>query len=224
MNKKIITWTDSIVEVLIKIGKPAHLSEIYREVRSLRDQNNLSWPQTAEASIRGSLERKSSDMISWDGSDDLFGNSDKGGGIWYLRGLEILQEKKLTITESKSLINARVGQGEYRKKLLKLWNNSCSVSKINNEKILIAGHIKPWRDSNNSERLDPYNGFLLLPNIDKLFDKGLITFNLTGEIIISKYINKEQYDLLGINQKTKIVLFDQNKKYLSFHMDNIFNN
>ena len=31
-----------------------------------------------------------------------------------------------------------------------------------------TSHIKPWRDADNQERLDAYNGLLLLPNYDKL--------------------------------------------------------
>ena len=48
------------------------------------------------------------------------------------------------------------------------------MSGITSTWILIASHIKPWRVSNNNERLDVYNGLLLLPNLDKLFDKGYI--------------------------------------------------
>ena len=54
--------------------------------------------------------------------------------------------------------------------------------------LLVASHIKPWRDADNIERLDQYNGFLLLPNLDKVFDLGFITFRATGEIIVSKQI------------------------------------
>ena len=77
-------------------------------------------------------------------------------------------------------------------------------------------------DSNNIERLDPYNGFLLLPNLDKLFDSGFITFKNSGEIIISDDIKQEQFNVLGITKQTKVKLFEQNKKYLDFHRVEIF--
>tara|TARA_Y100001936_G_scaffold226829_1_gene246572 strand:- start:52 stop:744 length:693 start_codon:yes stop_codon:yes gene_type:complete len=226
MNKQEkITWVDTIIKALVNLAKPSHLSEIYDEVKTIRESNNLSWPKNYKASVRGALERKSSDMDSWDRNDNFFGNSDKGKGIWYLRGNLNLEElRNISTTEVKSLVNARVGQGNYRKELLKIWNNSCSISRINNKKILIAGHIKPWRDSDNFERLDPYNGFLLLPNLDKLFDRGLISFKNTGEIIISDEIKQEHFDALGISKETKIKLFEQNKKYLDFHRENIFKN
>ncbi|MBD33740.1 MAG: hypothetical protein CL892_04795 [Dehalococcoidia bacterium] len=225
MNKQEkITWVDTIIEALVNLAKPSHLSEIYDEVKTIRESNNLSWPKYYKASVRGALERKSSDMLSWDGNDDLFGNSEKGKGIWYLKGGLNLEKDKNSTTEIISLVNARVGQGNYRKELMKIWNNSCSISRINNEKILIAGHIKPWRYSDNFERLDPYNGFLLLPNLDKLFDRGLISFKNTGEIIISDEIKEKHFDSLGISKETKIKLFEQNKEYLDFHRDIIFEN
>ena len=217
MNKQEkITWTDTIIEALVKLAKPSHRSEIYEEVRNIRKSKNLSWPPKSKQTIQRELQKK---------YDDLFGNSDKGKGIWYLRGNLNLEElKNISTTEVKSLVNARVGQGNYRKELLRIWNDSCSISRINNEKILIAGHIKPWSDSDNFERLDPYNGFLLLPNLDKLFDRGFISFKNTGEIIISDEIKQEHFDALGISKETKIKLFEQNKKYLDFHRENIFKN
>ena len=50
---------------------------------------------------------------------------------------------------------------------------------------LIASHVQPWRDSNNEERLDGENGLLLTPTVDHLFDKGFISFENTGQLIVS---------------------------------------
>ena len=224
MNKQEkITWVDTIVEALVKLAKPSHRSEIFEEVRKIRQSKNLSWPTNYIESIQAALQSKSRDSLRWDENDDFFGNSDKGKGIWYLKGNLSLEElKNISTTDVKTLVNARVGQGDYRKELLRIWNNSCSISGIKNEKILVAGHIKPWRDSDNFERLDPYNGFLLLPNLDKLFDSGFITFKNTGEIIISDEIKQEHFDALGITKQTKVKLFEQNKQYLDFHRCNIF--
>tara|TARA_Y100000590_G_C15420226_1_gene901097 strand:+ start:132 stop:824 length:693 start_codon:yes stop_codon:yes gene_type:complete len=222
MNKEEnIKWIDTIIESLIKLGKPSHLSEIYEEVKNIRLSKKMSWPVEAEATVRGRIYEKSSDSNYWNGIDDLFGKSE-AKGVWHLRGDLYFEEDKNSTTEIISLVNARVGQGKYRKELLKIWNNSCSISGIKNEKILLAGHIKPWKDSNNIERLDPYNGFLLLPNLDKLFDSGFITFKNSGEIIISDDIKQEQFNVLGITKQTKVKLFEQNKKYLDFHRVEIF--
>ena len=86
--------------------------------------------------------------------------------------------------------------------------------------MLIASHIKPWKDSTNTERLDVFNGLLLIPNLDKAFDSGLITFDNNGKIkISSKLVDPEK---LGIKTDQNILLDDQHKKYLKFHRENVY--
>ena len=90
--------------------------------------------------------------------------------------------------------------------------------------ILVASHIKPWNESSNEEKLDPYNGLLLLPNYDKLFDKHLISFDDDGRIIISPQIKKEEYKKLGISANDKLSnVFDKNKPYLKIHREKFYN-
>jgi len=127
-------------------------------------------------------------------------------------------------TQKKSLINSRLGQGKYRKDLKELWNESCSITKFNQIDIFIASHIKPWNVSTNEERLDKFNGFFLIPTLDKLFDRGYISFNENGNILISSDIEEESYDKLNINKNMKIDIFDENKKYLDYHRKEIFHN
>jgi hypothetical protein len=52
--------------------------------------------------------------------------------------------------------------------------------------VLRASHIKPWKKSSNDERLDPENGLLLLANIDILFEKGFVSFDDDGCMLVSK--------------------------------------
>ncbi|MBS4050496.1 MAG: HNH endonuclease, partial [Methylomonas sp.] len=85
---------------------------------------------------------------------------------------------------------------------------------------LIASHIKPWCKSSNSERIDPHNGFLLLPNLDKAFDLGFITFTDSGEICISSKFS--EYDVLGVSKAMKILIKEKNKPYLAYHQSNVF--
>ena len=70
---------------------------------------------------------------------------------------------------------ARKGQGIYRDKMLQECP-FCPITMINDERLLIASHIKPWAVSSDDEKLDPKNGFMLSPLYDKLFDRGLMTF------------------------------------------------
>ena len=132
---------------------------------------------------------------------------------------EINDSKQLSETEKKNLINSRIGQGDFRKNLINSWGG-CSVTKHKQIDILIASHIKPWKNSTNCERLDKYNGFLLIPNLDKLFDKGYISFDDEGKIMISNELNN--FEELGINKAMKIEIENEHKKYLVFHRDNIF--
>ncbi len=83
--------------------------------------------------------------------------------------------------------------------------------------LLIASHIKPWAESEPKEKLDVDNGFLMCPNHDKLFDKGYITFDDNGKIIISDKLIENDKELLNVDSRKHIELTEDNKKYLKFH-------
>ena len=83
----------------------------------------------------------------------------------------IRDDNSIAETEKEAIIRARIGQGLFRNRLLSYWAG-CSITGCKLTNILIASHIKPWRYSNNPERLDVFNGLLLTPNYDKLFDLG----------------------------------------------------
>ncbi len=122
-------------------------------------------------------------------------------------------------TESKNLVKCRIGQGNFREALINYWKG-CAVTKFDKIELLIASHIKPWSDSTNSERLDVFNGLLLTPNLDKLFDKGYISFDNSGYILISSELNN--YSLLGLKKEMAIDIKKEHKKYLEFHRNEIF--
>ena len=122
-------------------------------------------------------------------------------------------------TEKENLIKCRICQGKFRDQLIEYWNG-CSITGFKNINLLVASHIKPWRDSSNTERLDVYNGLLLTPNLDKLFDKGYISFNDNGEILISKDLI--DYKMLGVKKDMKVIIEERHKRYLEFHRTNIF--
>ncbi|MBP6430254.1 MAG: HNH endonuclease [Ferruginibacter sp.] len=135
---------------------------------------------------------------------------------------DVETDKSLSVTEKNAIILSRVGQGNYRKSLINYWESS-SINKYNRFDLLIASHIKPWKDSSNIERIDLYNGLLLPPNYDKLFDKGYISFNKKGNIEFSKFLNADDKFFLGINTDVKLIKTDKNHiKYLEYHIDSIF--
>ncbi len=132
---------------------------------------------------------------------------------------QIEQDKTLTTTEKSILVNTRVGQGQYRKDLIKYWGG-CSITGYQNPRFLIASHIKPWRSASNQERIDQHNGLLLLPNLDKAFDQGYISFTHQGRIQLSEQLETPQS--LGVDQDMRINLVAQHQDYLAYHREHIY--
>ena len=127
-------------------------------------------------------------------------------------------------TERSAIVKSRIGQGLFRKELIKKYNGCCIITGINEKKLLIASHIKPWAVCSNAERLSPENGLLLSPTFDKLFDCGLITFADTGKIIISSQLSNEVINKLHISSTDTFNLkatpdLEQN---LEYHRDVVF--
>jgi len=81
-------------------------------------------------------------------------------------------------TEREVLAKARIGQGKFRADLVAKWRKGevCALTGLAVPELLVASHIKPWRESSNEERLDPMNGLLLVAHADKLFDRFLLSF------------------------------------------------
>ena len=71
-------------------------------------------------------------------------------------------------TTRKALIDARLGQGQFRADVEKLWKSACAVTGRGIAAVLRASHIKPWSQSANKERLDPENGILLAVHIEMM--------------------------------------------------------
>lgn len=126
----------------------------------------------------------------------------------------------LSSTTKQEMLNVRIGQQRFRKLVLDMWSHKCAITSA--AQFITASHIKPWSVSDNSERLDPFNGLALSPVYDKAFDVGLISFDDEGKILISKRLAKDAV-LLGISGQERIrELNFLHKKYLSYHRQRIF--
>ncbi len=134
-----------------------------------------------------------------------------------------IEKKKLPEREKEQIVKARIGQGAYRQKLLEE-SSECVITGVNDERILVASHIKPWSVSNDTEKIDHNNGLVLTPTYDKLFDQGFITFEDDGAIIISPYISPLNIKKLNLAQgrKFSIPQTDKRKEYLAYHREHIF--
>lgn len=124
----------------------------------------------------------------------------------------------------KTIRQARDGQGKYREQLLEQCH-FCPITMISDERLLIASHIKPWAASNEQEKTDPYNGYMLSPMIDKLFDRGFITFTEDRHIILSEFISSYTWRQIGLKNNTfyhAIPMDDKRVEYLKFHHQSVF--
>ena len=122
--------------------------------------------------------------------------------------------------EKEILIKARVNQSVFRKRLLNRYSHCC-LCNVSDEGLLNASHIKPWSKSLPEERVDVNNGFLFCPNHDRLFDKGYISFDDNGNIMISKRLSDMDKVFMNVNENMRIDITEGNKTYLSYHR-NIF--
>lgn len=95
-----------------------------------------------------------------------------------------VREPELSVEVTQRLLTARarVGQHRFAKGVLTNHSNRCVFCGLSGHiggrrrnRMLTASHIKPWRDSDNDERLDTRNGLTACPTHDVAFDTGLIT-------------------------------------------------
>lgn len=121
------------------------------------------------------------------------------------------------ITERRVSTEVRIGQNEFRRGLLEYWR-TCSVTGLSCVEMLRASHIKPWSKSNPEERLDVFNGLLLSPNFDSLFDLGLISFKDDGVILISPVLNEADRLCMGVDTGLRLRRINgAHLKYLEYH-------
>jgi hypothetical protein len=101
----------------------------------------------------------------------------------------LLSDSSLSDTEKDALVKVRVGQGPFRDALIQRWGG-CSVPP--------------------QERLSVSNGLLLTPNLDRLFDRGLISFDDSFKILISPKLSKATEIALNIHPNMQL----RSKKHL----------
>ena len=136
------------------------------------------------------------------------------------------QQRQLESTEGivettrTALVQARIGQGKFKQHVATL-ERACRITKVDNMAHLVASHIKPWRESNNEERLAGGNGLLLTPSIDYLFDRGFISFEDNGELITSPVADTRSLERMGV-QPTNVGRFNTDQKFfLDYHRKDI---
>lgn len=127
-------------------------------------------------------------------------------------------------TEVERIVKQRVGQDTFREALVDYWGSACAVTGIALPEVLRASHAKPWADcDDDNERLDVFNGFLLVANLDALFDRGLITFDASGALIASPRLDANQRAALQLTAGMSLRWFaPEHQPYLDWHREKVY--
>ena len=145
------------------------------------------------------------------------------------KGLASATEKALTYeqvatrsTSRQVTVATRVGQDKFREKGIKYWK-TCAVTGCNVTSILKSSHVKPWAVSDALERLDAFNGILLTPNLDSLFDAGLISFTDGGAILIASALSAGACQSLGVTPAMRLRKVNTaHLPYLRYHRERVY--
>ena len=178
--------------------------------------------ETGEQSYVLSLHKRSNKEIE----NRIWENRNYYQGVITKKEQEINDNKQLSDTEKKEMILARRGQGKFRRQVLSLMG-ACPFTGISNPRLLRASHCIPWAECETaSDRLDGYNGLALTPTYDLLYDQGYITFDIDGNLMISKYLGEKNANALSlvagrkyINDKRQLKM---RERFLEYHRKYVF--
>jgi putative restriction endonuclease len=136
----------------------------------------------------------------------------------------IASNSQIAETDRESLILARRGQGTFKNRVMQI-EDHCRITSVNNPIHLRASHCKPWRDCiTNDERLNGENGLLLTPTIDHLFDRGFISFEDSGELIVSPVAHHTSLNRMGVitDRVVNVGAFTEGQRhFLEYHRESV---
>lgn len=237
-----ITYLSEIKKALEALDGCGSLKEINDYIESQNILPSIKTNQNWKDNVRATIQRHCSETKSYNGSEDIFYSVyGLGEGYWGLKSMKnvnlsrsitpiekrletvVYNDNKISLTEKEMIVKSRVGQGIFREKIIKKYDK-CIITGITDKRLLLASHIKPWRSSNNIERLSTENGLLLSPLYDKLFDIGLISFDKNMKIIISNDLSQDNINKLHIDKTVNYIKSPsiELKQNMEYHRDVIF--
>lgn len=137
---------------------------------------------------------------------------------------QVIADRTIPETTRQAVVLARRGQGLFKQNVQRI-EARCRVTGVDQIEHLRASHCKPWRDADNSERLDGENGLLLTPDVDHLFDRGFISFEDNGTVLVSPVAHRDSLRRMGLEDalQRKVGGFSEGQRaYLTFHRDSVF--
>ncbi len=230
MHKKDLTYSEAIEQTMLHNGYFAPLKLLYREIWKYKDKSKITG-LTPDNTIQERVQRDprftriAKGVYALTQFIESAEKNDLGYFIFNQDKVIFKQTKVIEKTEKTTEQKIRIGQDYFRKNLIQELKK-CPITQINEKRLLIASHIKPWVHSDNKERVDSKNGLLLSPLYDKLFDKGigLITFTLDKRILISNKLSKENVERLSVqhNQIIPDLPVAGRERFLEYHRQYIF--
>lgn len=193
---------------------------IYSEEKAYRLIRELSLPNITFISIVKLLDSSHNLVYYFRLFADYFGEDEHPYQLQEEEN-EII-ESNIAPVQKRQLIMARLGQGAYRQKLLTECP-FCPITLVSDDRLLIASHIKPWAKSTDFEKMDSKNGFMFTPNIDRLFDRGFLSFTEDKKTVLSPFLSKMTYSKLGIydNKLIPHLPVEGREEYLAYHRTDV---
>jgi len=163
--------------------------------------------QSAESVLRKPMQVENADLEVWEHHIES----------------TIESNAQIPETDREALIVARRGQGLFKQRVMEI-ETRCRITGVTNLTYLRASHCKPWRDSSNEERLNGENGLLLTPTIDHLFDRGFISFEDSGDLIVSPVAHAPSLNRMGVETDRIVnvgIFTEGQKQFLDYHRESV---
>lgn len=143
--------------------------------------------------------------------------------------LKIVKQILNEDTAPKKIVQSQYNSISFKYDVLKLYNNTCCISRCQNLDLLDFTYIKPSNYATLGEQSDLANALCLNVLYGKAFENGLITITSDYRVKVASElknnISSSIEKIIAESDAVKICLPDQHlpsKVYLEWHSDNIF--
>lgn len=204
---------------------PPRYSPLLPDGRGLQNMYLTTVPEPLMQALAGLIGPHLRDLMTHSVTAEALGETGRGLLEWERHlEIELAADASVPATAREQIIMARRGQGRFKENV-RLIESSCRVTRVDRLEHLRASHIRPWRNSNNEQRLDGENGLLLTPTIDHLFDRGFISFEDDGRLLVSPAAHRPSIEKMGIPLDRPLLVgafSEGQRKHLDFHRESIF--